>query len=58
MTLPALQKNSVFFRKILSQFPQDCSLVFAYGSAVFSQMGTCQGQMRVRNASRGADVMV
>ncbi|KAG1962689.1 translocator assembly/maintenance protein [Pimephales promelas] len=46
MTLPALQKNSVFFRKILSQFPQDCSLVFAYGSAVFSQMGTCQGQMR------------
>ncbi|XP_067243684.1 phosphatidate cytidylyltransferase, mitochondrial isoform X2 [Chanodichthys erythropterus] len=45
MTLPALQNSSVFFRKILSQFPQDISLAFAYGSAVFRQTGSSQGQM-------------
>ncbi|XP_049327560.1 phosphatidate cytidylyltransferase, mitochondrial isoform X2 [Astyanax mexicanus] len=45
MTLPALQNTSVFFRRILSQFPQDISLAFAYGSGVFKQAGTSQGQM-------------
>ncbi|KAL1007803.1 hypothetical protein UPYG_G00091800 [Umbra pygmaea] len=45
MTLPALQNTSVFYRRILSQFPQDISLAFAYGSGVFRQNGTSQGQM-------------
>lgn len=45
MALPALQNTSVFFRRILSQFPQDISLAFAYGSGVFKQAGTTQGQM-------------
>lgn len=45
MTLPALHSSSVFYRRILSLFPQDISLAFAYGSAVFRQTGTSQGQM-------------
>uniref|UniRef100_A0A8C8IR34 Phosphatidate cytidylyltransferase, mitochondrial n=1 Tax=Oncorhynchus tshawytscha TaxID=74940 RepID=A0A8C8IR34_ONCTS len=45
MTLPALQNTSVLYRRILSQFPQDISLAFAYGSGVFKQNGTSQGQM-------------
>ncbi|XP_076865877.1 phosphatidate cytidylyltransferase, mitochondrial isoform X1 [Brachyhypopomus gauderio] len=45
MTLPALQNTSVFFRRILSQFPQDISLAVAYGSGVFKQAGASQGQM-------------
>ncbi|XP_056590867.1 phosphatidate cytidylyltransferase, mitochondrial isoform X2 [Triplophysa dalaica] len=44
MTVPALQNSSVFYRRILSLFPQDISLAFAYGSAVFRQTGTSQGQ--------------
>ncbi|XP_037831485.1 phosphatidate cytidylyltransferase, mitochondrial isoform X2 [Kryptolebias marmoratus] len=45
MTLPALHNTGVFYRRILSQFPQDISLAFAYGSGVFKQHGTSQGQM-------------
>uniref|UniRef100_UPI003AAAB499 phosphatidate cytidylyltransferase, mitochondrial isoform X3 n=1 Tax=Centroberyx gerrardi TaxID=166262 RepID=UPI003AAAB499 len=45
MTLPALQNTGVLYRRILSQFPQDISLAFAYGSGVFKQHGTTQGQM-------------
>lgn len=45
MTLPALQNSSVFYRRVLGLFPQDISLAFAYGSAVFRQTGTSQGQM-------------
>ncbi|TRY85085.1 hypothetical protein DNTS_023039 [Danionella cerebrum] len=45
MALPALQNSGVFYRRILSLFPQDLSLAFAYGSAVFRQTGSSQGQM-------------
>ncbi|XP_057217974.1 phosphatidate cytidylyltransferase, mitochondrial isoform X3 [Triplophysa rosa] len=45
MTVPALQNSSVFYRRIISLFPQDISLAFAYGSAVFRQTGTSQGQV-------------
>uniref|UniRef100_A0A3Q3WWA1 Phosphatidate cytidylyltransferase, mitochondrial n=1 Tax=Mola mola TaxID=94237 RepID=A0A3Q3WWA1_MOLML len=45
MTLPALHNTGVLYRRILSQFPQDISLAFVYGSGVFKQHGTNQGQM-------------
>ncbi|KAI1890403.1 hypothetical protein AGOR_G00153360 [Albula goreensis] len=45
MSLPALQNSGVLYRRIVSQFPQDISLAFAYGSGVFKQSGTTQGQM-------------
>ncbi|KAG2471222.1 TAM41 protein, partial [Polypterus senegalus] len=45
MNLPTLPTTSVFYRRVLSQFPQDISLAFTYGSAVFRQSGTTQGQM-------------
>lgn len=47
MTLPAVHNTGVLYRRILSQFPQDISLAFAYGSGVFKQHGTNQGQMEV-----------
>lgn len=47
MTLPTLHNTGVLYRRILSQFPQDFSLAFAYGSGVFKQHGTNQGQMEV-----------
>uniref|UniRef100_A0A3B3ZLS9 Phosphatidate cytidylyltransferase, mitochondrial n=1 Tax=Periophthalmus magnuspinnatus TaxID=409849 RepID=A0A3B3ZLS9_9GOBI len=45
MTVPALHNSGVLYRRVLSQFPQDISLAFAYGSGVFKQQGTSQGQM-------------
>lgn len=50
MTLAALHNTGVLYRRILSQFPQDISLAFAYGSGVFKQQGTSQGQMEVSDA--------
>lgn len=44
MSVPALH-NTVLYRRILSHFPLDISLAFAYGSGVFKQHGTSQGQM-------------
>lgn len=51
MTLPALHNTGVIYRRILAHFPQDISLAFAYGSGVFKQHGTNQGQMEVRDSS-------
>uniref|UniRef100_A0A3B3CMC0 Phosphatidate cytidylyltransferase, mitochondrial n=1 Tax=Oryzias melastigma TaxID=30732 RepID=A0A3B3CMC0_ORYME len=45
MSLPALHNTGVLYRRILAQFPQDISVAFAYGSGVFKQHGTSQGQM-------------
>lgn len=47
MTLPTLQNTGVIYRRILSEFPQDITLAFAYGSGVFKQHGTNRGQMEV-----------
>ena len=47
VNMTALQNTAVVYRRILSQFPQDISLAFAYGSGVFKQQGTSQGQMGV-----------
>nr|XP_033782176.1 phosphatidate cytidylyltransferase, mitochondrial isoform X2 [Geotrypetes seraphini] len=42
--LPALESTGFTLRKILSCFPQDLSLAFAYGSGVFRQTGTSPSQ--------------
>ncbi|XDA86702.1 hypothetical protein R6Z07M_016419 [Ovis aries] len=39
MALQALQSSGVAFRKILSHFPEELSLAFAYGSGVYRQAG-------------------
>ncbi|XP_014447953.1 phosphatidate cytidylyltransferase, mitochondrial [Tupaia chinensis] len=39
MALQALQSSGVTFRKILSHFPEELSLAFAYGSGVYRQAG-------------------
>ncbi|XP_024915800.1 phosphatidate cytidylyltransferase, mitochondrial-like [Cynoglossus semilaevis] len=45
MTVPALHNTGVLYRRILSHFPQDITLAFAYGSGVFKHHGSSQGQM-------------
>ncbi|XP_008591512.1 PREDICTED: mitochondrial translocator assembly and maintenance protein 41 homolog, partial [Galeopterus variegatus] len=39
MALQALQSSGVALRKILSHFPEELSLAFAYGSGVYRQAG-------------------
>lgn len=39
MALQALQSSGVGLRRILAHFPEDLSLAFAYGSAVYRQAG-------------------
>lgn len=39
MALPAIQGTGYLLRRMLTYFPQDISLAFAYGSAVFRQTG-------------------
>nr|KAF6335856.1 TAM41 mitochondrial translocator assembly and maintenance-like protein [Pipistrellus kuhlii] len=44
MALQALPSSWVAFRKILSHFPGELSLAFAYGSGVFRQAGPSSDQ--------------
>ncbi|XP_036767277.2 phosphatidate cytidylyltransferase, mitochondrial isoform X4 [Manis pentadactyla] len=44
MALQALQSSGVAFRKILSHFPEELSLAFAYGSGVYRQAGPSANQ--------------
>lgn len=44
MALQALQSSGVAFRKILSHFPEELSLAFAYGSGVYRQAGPSSNQ--------------
>lgn len=44
MALQALQSSGVAFRKILSHFPEELSLAFAYGSGVYRQAGPSSDQ--------------
>ncbi|XP_066206889.1 phosphatidate cytidylyltransferase, mitochondrial isoform X2 [Saccopteryx leptura] len=43
----ALQSSGVAFRKILSHFPEELSLGFAYGSGVYRQAGPSSNQKNV-----------
>ncbi|XP_041620025.1 phosphatidate cytidylyltransferase, mitochondrial isoform X2 [Vulpes vulpes] len=44
MALQALQSSGVAFRRILSHFPEELSLAFAYGSGVYRQVGPSADQ--------------
>lgn len=44
MALQALQSSGVAFRRILSHFPEELSLAFAYGSGVYRQAGPSSNQ--------------
>uniref|UniRef100_A0A8C5ZCH6 Phosphatidate cytidylyltransferase, mitochondrial n=1 Tax=Marmota marmota marmota TaxID=9994 RepID=A0A8C5ZCH6_MARMA len=44
MALQALHSSGVAFRKILSHFPEELSLAFAYGSGVYRQAGPSSDQ--------------
>ncbi|XP_032183409.1 phosphatidate cytidylyltransferase, mitochondrial isoform X8 [Mustela erminea] len=46
MALQALQSSGVAFRKILSHFPEELSLAFAYGSGVYRQVGPSSDQKK------------
>uniref|UniRef100_A0A8C5R634 Phosphatidate cytidylyltransferase, mitochondrial n=1 Tax=Leptobrachium leishanense TaxID=445787 RepID=A0A8C5R634_9ANUR len=45
MAIQAIQSTGYQFRRILTYFPQDISLAFAYGSGVFRQSGTTHGDV-------------
>ncbi|KAM8930758.1 phosphatidate cytidylyltransferase, mitochondrial [Pelodytes ibericus] len=45
MAIQAIQSTGYQFRRILTYFPQDISLAFAYGSGVFRQSGTSHGNV-------------
>ncbi|XP_053324589.1 phosphatidate cytidylyltransferase, mitochondrial [Spea bombifrons] len=45
MAIQAIQSTGYQFRRILTYFPQDISLAFAYGSGVFRQSGTAHGSV-------------
>ncbi|ELK07885.1 MMP37-like protein, mitochondrial [Pteropus alecto] len=47
MALQALQSSGVAFRRILSHFPEELSLAFAYGSGVYRQAGPSSNQKNV-----------
>nr|KAF6311286.1 TAM41 mitochondrial translocator assembly and maintenance-like protein [Myotis myotis] len=46
MALQALQSSGVAFRRILSHFPEELSLAFAYGSGVYRQAGPSSDQKK------------
>nr|DBA18708.1 TPA: hypothetical protein GDO54_016924 [Pyxicephalus adspersus] len=46
MALSAIQGTGFHLRKMLTYFPQDMSLAFAYGSAVFKQAGASQSNAK------------
>ncbi|XP_063283640.1 phosphatidate cytidylyltransferase, mitochondrial [Pelobates fuscus] len=45
MAIQAIQSTGYQFRRILTYFPQDISLAFAYGSGVFRQSGTAHNNV-------------
>ncbi|KAB0378601.1 hypothetical protein FD755_010179 [Muntiacus reevesi] len=48
MAQQALQSSGVAFRKILSHFPEELSLAFAYGSGVYRQAGPSSDQKNLK----------
>ncbi|KAB0365484.1 hypothetical protein FD754_009640 [Muntiacus muntjak] len=57
MALQALQSSGVAFRKILSHFPEELSLAFAYGSGVYRQAGPSSDQKVSPGQPRAGNVL-
>ncbi|KAI4553605.1 hypothetical protein MJT46_015785 [Ovis ammon polii x Ovis aries] len=58
MALQALQSSGVAFRKILSHFPEELSLAFAYGSGVYRQAGPSSDQKLIKYGVISTSVMI
>ncbi|XP_036856222.1 phosphatidate cytidylyltransferase, mitochondrial isoform X5 [Manis javanica] len=58
MALQALQSSGVAFRKILSHFPEELSLAFAYGSGVYRQAGPSANQKLVKYGVISTSVLI
>ncbi|CAM9873089.1 unnamed protein product [Rangifer tarandus platyrhynchus] len=58
MALQALQSSGVAFRKILSHFPEELSLAFAYGSGVYRQAGRSSDQKLIKYGVISTSVLI
>ncbi|XDB63041.1 hypothetical protein AB1E18_016381 [Capra hircus] len=58
MALQALQSSGVAFRKILSHFPEELSLAFAYGSGVYRQAGPSSDQKLIKYGVISTSVLI
>ncbi|XP_053456386.1 phosphatidate cytidylyltransferase, mitochondrial isoform X2 [Nycticebus coucang] len=58
MALQALQSSGVTFRKILSHFPEELSLAFAYGSGVYRQAGPNSDQKLIKYGVISTSILI
>ncbi|XP_048954504.1 phosphatidate cytidylyltransferase, mitochondrial isoform X5 [Canis lupus dingo] len=58
MALQALQSSGVAFRRILSHFPEELSLAFAYGSGVYRQVGPSADQKLIKYGVISTNILI
>ncbi|XP_077889592.1 phosphatidate cytidylyltransferase, mitochondrial isoform X4 [Ictidomys tridecemlineatus] len=58
MALQALHSSGVAFRKILSHFPEELSLAFAYGSGVYRQAGPNSDQKLIKYGVISTSILI